>query len=323
VTAIAYHGTVNDLPSCDLAGKGPFARPSWFALLEQAGQRPLLAIVADERGAAVMPLVERPGRLDILTNWYAFTWSPLATPESPASLFDDLASQLDGHALTLSKLAGDDADRLEAAFRRAGWHVTRDLCDTNHYLPVAGRSYTQYLAARPGPLRTTLKRKARKVEVRLSRQFDAADWAAYEHIYANSWKPEEGDPALLRAFAQGESEAGHYLFGMAMAEGEPVAAQFWTVEQGTAYIHKLAHLESAQPLSAGTTLTAALMEQVIDRDHVTEVDFGTGNDGYKADWMEATRPRFRLTCLRPGNPHNWPGLARQVLRKLVSPRGAG
>nr|WP_283773481.1 GNAT family N-acetyltransferase [Altererythrobacter sp. KTW20L] len=311
------------MPSCDLAGKGPFVRPSWFALLERAGQRPLLATVADERGAIALPLVEKAGRLDILSNWYAFTWSPLATPAPPTSLYVDLASQLGGHAVTLSKLTEQDADRLEGAFRKAGWHVARDVCDTNHYLPVAGRSYAEYLAARPGPLRTTLKRKAKKVEVRLSRQFDAADWSAYEHIYANSWKPEEGDPALLRAFAQQESEAGHYLFGMATAGGEPVAAQFWTVEQGTAYIHKLAHLESAQPLSPGTTLTAALMEQVIDRDHVAEVDFGTGNDGYKADWMEATRPRFRLTCLRPGNPRNWPALAKQALRKLVSPIGAG
>ena len=47
----------------------------------------------------------------------------------------------------------------------------------------------------------------------------------------------------------------------ARAEGEAVAAQFWTVEDGTAYIHKLAHLESAKALSAGTTLSAALFEK--------------------------------------------------------------
>jgi CelD/BcsL family acetyltransferase involved in cellulose biosynthesis len=68
-----------------------------------------------------------------------------------------------------------------------------------------------------------------------------------------------------------------------------VAAQFWTVDGGTAWIHKLAHLDSAKPLSAGTTLSAALFAHVIDRDRVTWVDFGTGDDPYKRDWMEQVR----------------------------------
>ena len=30
-----------------------------------------------------------------------------------------------------------------------------------------------------------------------------------------------------------------------------------------------------------------------------------------------------LTCLRPGNPRNWPAIGKALLRKLVSPRSAG
>jgi hypothetical protein len=240
---------------------------------------------------------------------------------------DELAADLAHHTpcLVLDKLPDENgiASLLEQAFRDTDWFVLREAVDTNHYLPVAGRTFDEYLATRPGPLRTTLKRKAKKVELRLARTFDAADWATYEDIYRNSWKPEEGDPVLLRRFAEHESQAGHYLFGMALADGVPVAAQFWTVEDGVAYIHKLAHLESAQPLSPGTTLTAALMAEVIDRDRVTEVDFGTGNDGYKADWMEAVRPRYRLICLLPSNPRNWPAIAKAVIRKLVSHATAG
>ena len=97
-----------------------------------------------------------------------------------------------------------------------------------------------------------------------------------------------------------------------------VAAQFWTVDDGTAWIHKLAHLESAKPLSAGTTLTAALFEHVIERDRVEWVDFGTGDDPYKREWMEQVRPRYRLTCWRPSDPRNWPVIGKALLRKLVS-----
>ena len=327
MSKVSYHKSVNQLPSFGLSGKGPFGRLDWFAQLEAAGHEPFLAIGADDMAAICLPLARTEDGMKTLTNWYAFTWSPIASdvcyPELLNALAKDLATQVP--RVTLSKLASEDplAAQLETGFREAGWIVLKEESDTNHFLPVDGQSYAEYLATRPGKLRTTLKRKAKKVDVQIKRSFDADDWAAYEAIYAESWKPEEGEPAMLRAFAQAESKAGHYLFAIARAEGEPVAAQFWTVEDGTAYIHKLAHLESAQKISPGTTLTAALMEEVIDRDKVSEVDFGTGNDGYKRDWMEAKRPRYTLTCLRPSSPRNWPILVKQALRKLVSRRSAG
>jgi len=169
-------------------------------------------------------------------------------------------------------------------------------------------------------MRTTLKRKAKKVSVDIHDRFDAEAWAAYEAIYGESWKPEEGDPALLRLFAQAEGDAGRIRLGIARAEGEAVAAQFWTVENGTAYIHKLAHRESAKPLSAGTTLSAALFERVIDGDKVDLIDFGTGNDSYKADWMEVDRPRYRIDCLDPKQPRAWPALAKRALARTPHDR---
>lgn len=322
MTAITYHETVNDAQGPAFCARGPFARRDWFALLEQAGHRPIIAAAWDGRDLVSLALTRNGRTLEALTNWYAFTWTPSATNMVSAGPLEDLVRDLAGRAsrIELAKLPDEDgsATQLEHAFRRAGWLVRREQCDTNHYLPVNGRSFVQYLASRPGPLRTTLKRKGKKVEMRLSQAFDPADWAVFEDIYSRSWKPAEGEPALLRAFARREAALGHLRFGLALANGSPVAAQFWTVEGGKAYIHKLAHLPEAEPLSPGTTLTAALMEQVIDRDQVAEVDFGTGDDGYKADWMDAVRPRWRLTCLRAGSPRNWPELGKWAVRRLVS-----
>ncbi|OYX65161.1 MAG: GNAT family N-acetyltransferase [Sphingomonadales bacterium 32-64-17] len=305
------------------AEAGPFARPRWFALLEEAGKQPFLACASHGDKQVCLPLEQCEGRLVSLANWYAFTWSPLHTGASPdADLLRALAQDLSRRSrrVVLHKLTVEDgsAARLAQVFRRTGWIVLDERCDVNHVLAVNGRSYSEYLATRPGQLRTTLKRKGHKVEVALSQTFDPNDWAAYEDIYADSWKPEEGDPALLKRFAIEEAAAGRMRFGIARAEGHPVAAQFWTVEGGTAYIHKLAHRESAKPLSPGTTLSAALFAQVIDVDKVELVDFGTGDDGYKRDWMEQVRERRRLTCLRPGAPANWPELAKATARKLVS-----
>lgn len=327
MTAICYHDTVNDLQGLALSGKGPFARADWFTLLEKSGLQPVLPTISDGTQTLSLPLMKGPHGLETLSNWYAFTWQALSTDDASPALLEDLARSLatQSSRIDLAKLADEDgtATRLETAFCNAGWAVFREACDVNHILHVNGRSYADYLASRPGPLRTTLKRKAKKVEIRISHAFNARAWAAYEDIYKASWKPEEGDPELLREFAEGESAEGRYLFGMALAEGQPVAAQFWTVDTGTALIHKLAHLESAQKISPGTSLTAALFEEVIDRQKVKLVDFGTGNDSYKADWMELTRPRYKLTCLRRSDMRNWPLLSKLALRKLVSGPAAG
>jgi hypothetical protein len=328
VTATSYHASIKDVQAQPSSTHGPFARREWFALLEGRAGEPLHAMAQDASGAVILPLCRRGRRLESLINWYTFTWRPLATAyASLDGLTIALARDLRHQAshIVLDKVPDEDgsARQLERAFRRSGWVVAREPCDTNSYLAVGGRSYADYLAARPGTLRTTLKRKAKKVEVAILTSFDDDTWGAYEAIYAESWKPEEGDPALLRAFAEAEGAAGRIRLAVARHDDEAVAAQFWTVEGGTAYIHKLAHRESVKALSAGTTLTAALMERVIDADGVEFVDFGTGDDPYKRDWMEQARPRYRLRCWRKGDPRNWPAMAKHHLRALVSRGGRG
>ena len=320
-----YHDSVNVLQALSAKGAGsgtpaPFDRAEWFALLAETGLVPLIAMASDADTAAALALTEEKGRIAPLRNWYSFTWRELA-PEGAAGdrLLEAIARQLKtrGYRVTLEPVPGEDdsAVRLARAFRHAGWNVAVEPCDINHILPVRGRSFAEYWESRPGPLRTTLKRKAKKVEVEVITRFDAGVWADYEAIYAASWKPAEDQPAMLRAFAEAEGAAGRLRLGVARAEGIAVAAQCWTVENSIAYIHKLAHLESHKPLSAGTTLTAALFRHVMDIDRVDLVDFGTGDQGYKADWMEEVRPRFRIDCLDPAQPRSWPPLAKRLLRR--------
>ncbi|QIQ85951.1 GNAT family N-acetyltransferase [Erythrobacter sp.] len=320
------HDSVNALR--DLAGAhslpapSPFDRAEWYELLAATGLVPLIAIAGEADTRAALALTEKDGRIAPLRNWYSFTWRQLAPPgERGDRLLVEIARQLKakGHRVTLAPVPEEDgsASRLARAFRAAGWRVEVTVCDLNHVLHVRGRSFAEYWAGRPGRMRTTLKRKAKKVETRVLTHFDPDLWAHYERIYAESWKPEEDQPAMLRDFAQAEGAAGRLRFGMAWHEEEPVAAQCWTVEAGTAFIHKLAHLESHRHLSAGTTLTAALFEHVIDRDGVSTVDFGTGDQPYKADWMEEVRPRYQIDCLAMTRPRAWIDLARLAARRLT------
>ena len=312
--AVSYHDTVTKLQGLDLSASSPFDRLEWYALLEQ----PLFALAERSDDRVVVPLHRHATGLSSLTNWFSFTWRPIGkSQELIRELARDLRSRT--HRVTLSPLPDEDgtAEQLEQTFRDAGWFVLRDQCDENHVLPVAGRTFAEYWAGRPGKMRTTLKRKARKVDVDILTHFDETAWAAYKAIYSESWKPEEERADILEAFAAAEGAAGRIRLGIGRADGVPVAAQFWTVENGTAYIHKLAHIEAATPLSAGTTLSAALFEYVIDTDGVELVDFGTGSDAYKRDWMEQVRPRFRLTCLDWRQPRAWPAIAKAFVRHLA------
>lgn len=310
------------------AARAPFDRLDWWqGLVDHCGLSPLLAVSRRGDEAAVLALCGNGAGLEALANWYTFRFRPVLSPGADDDLVEALARDLSKRAprIVLTGVPDEDrsASRLAAAFRRAGWTVWQEPCDTNHVLDVQGRSYADYLAARPGPLRTTLKRKAGKVQAMVIDRFDPEAWSAFEDIYRASWKPDEGSPEFLRAFARAESEAGRLRFGMAFVGGAPVAAQFWTVEAGTAFIHKLAHRQDAVSNSPGTVLSAALFEHVIDRDRVGLVDFGTGDDAYKRDWMEAVRPRFRLTMLRPWAPANWPLMTRRALARLAGRRAHG
>jgi Protein involved in cellulose biosynthesis (CelD) len=329
VIKIEYHSDLKEVQSDGCLARllsdeiqcAPFDRLQWWQLLEEhCGMKPLLATSQLEDAAAVLPLADGAGHMSALSNWYTFRFRPILSDNvAPINaLARDLANR--AHRITLTGVPDEDwsASRLQTAFTKAGWMVLREPCDINHVLPLAGRTYEQYIASRPGQLRTTLKRKSGKVETEILTQFDDAVWQAYEDIYAESWKPDEGSPDFLRAFARQEGAAGRLRLGIARAGGDAIAAQMWTVEGRTAFIHKLAHREAAKPLSPGSVLTAALMRHVIDGDQVDLVDFGTGDDPYKRDWMETTRPRYRLDMFRASRPANWPALGRIGLRRLAA-----
>ncbi len=326
VIVISYHDTVNVLQGTIAAdatsAASPFARLTWFSLLEAAGIKPFVAMAKGDDVTVALALMRSGTKLQAMTNWYSFSWRPFAKNCGQSTvllqnIFQDIRQHT--HHLVLAPVPDEDgtATQLEAALKAAGWRVEREQSDHNYVLPVAGRTFAEYWASRPGKMRTTQKRKGKKVTVEILNRFDPQEWNAYEAIYAQSWKPAEGDPELLRQFARTEGDAGRIRFGIARHEGQTVAAQFWTVDNGTAYIHKLAHLEQHKSLSAGAVLTAALFEHVIDQDQVSLVDFGTGNDPYKRDWMELDRPRYRLECIDPSNPRAWPLLARRAAARVA------
>ncbi len=317
----------------------PFDRLEWWRLLEEeCGLKPMLVIAREGDDVAILPLQAGTGHLHALSNWYSFWVAPIYSEtgqvvpraiELMTAIMRDL--QRRAWRITLSPVREETFDTviLTKAFAAAGWVFWKDRCDVNVFdtrgwgtFDMEG-SYETFLASRPGKLRTTLERKQRKVETVVHQTVTDDIWDDYEDVYRNSWKPNETSFAFLRRFAQEEAAAGRLRLGIATSAGQPVAAQLWTVERGEAYIHKLAYREDAKPLSPGTTLTAALFRHVIDIDHVAGVDFGTGDDPYKRDWLGGVRHRYTLDAFDPLSPRAWPHIARRKLRRLAPGRSHG
>lgn len=224
-------------------------------------------------------------------------------------------------SLALSPVPDSDgsADLLLAALRTAGWVSFAREISVSWTAKVGGRSFADYWEARPGPLRSTVKRKLAKAdfETQIFTHFDADAWSAYEDVYRESWKPDEGLPEFLKELAIAEGNAGCLRLGLCRVDGVAVAAQFWTVENGVALIHKLAHRQSATELSPGTILSAAMFCHVIDEDAVETIDFGTGDDSYKADWMDTCAPLMRIEAYNPASVAGLLGAAKTWLSRLV------
>ncbi|MET0116120.1 MAG: GNAT family N-acetyltransferase [Sedimenticola sp.] len=196
---------------------------------------------------------------------------------------------------------------LEKNFSKFGWVLQKYRSFGNWYLPCKGMTFDQYISERPSQLKNTLQRKRRQFDrlpgsrLEIYTDLSEVEYAvsAFNNVYERSWKRPEPYPKFIDGLARLCSERGWLRLGIAWLEDKPIAAQLWIVSGKTASIYKLAYDEDYQRLSAGTILSAYLMEYVLDVDKVAEVDYLTGDDEYKSQWMSHRRERIGLMAINP------------------------
>lgn len=297
-----------------------FQRYEWFAATTEycsEGREPLVARArAGDASAWLFLFKTGAHRAEALTSWYSLAFDIVTQGESDGLITDLATSLSDMASLSLGPVA--DPEPIERAFRAQGWKIYRSIA-TQKWELATPASFDEYWAARPGKLRSTVKRKGKKanLDIKIHRSFDEQAWDDYREIYANSWKPEEGSWDFMQAFAEREGNAGTLRLGVAYQDGQAVAAQLWNVENGRATIHKLAYREDAKAYSPGSILGAAMFRDVIEQDHPKIIDYGTGDQPYKADWMDVRRPLYTLTLYNPRRPGAWLPLAKQWISGLV------
>lgn len=283
---------------------------------------------------AIVPLraerVRKGWQLSALSNFYTSLYDPILEAGLKSDQLVPLltAMERDFPRLASLKMAPMDPcshgyQTLIGAMHIKGWVQFEYFTFGNWYQAVES-DWAKYLSGRPGTLQNTIRRMGRKfaadkgvLEIITSPKDMPRAIAAYEQVYAASWKRTEAYPGFMPGLMRVYAEKGSLRMGIAWMDGQPVAAQVWIVSHGRAEIYKLAYDERFKHYSPGTLLSALLMERVIEKDKVIEVDYLIGDDAYKKTWMSQRRERWGLVAYNPRSAHGMAGLARESAWRLV------
>ena len=311
-----------------------FSRP-WFENLHQHApaqhQRLRLACVLDDQQVMAILLLEMRSEQHwyALSNLYSSLYTLLLTDDAQQEVVDCLAlglSRLPFASLRLEPIAEDDPQmhRFEQAIRALGIACHRRFRFYNWVHQTHGQTFADYLQARPARLRNTLARKQRKLAREYNytiRLFTDQDLQLalqdYDTVYQKSWKANELYGEFIQGLAYRLAEQGWLRLAILYINNQPVAAQFWFVVHGRASIFKLVYDQQWAHYSPGSILSRYLMAQVIDNEQVSEIDFLTGNDAYKQDWMSERRERYVLHCIKQTEPERGVARLRKWLRGFI------
>ena len=311
----------------------------WFANLARtvfpaSGAWQLHVLRRGGTALAALPMLVQPGgaarELRSLGNYYTTLYAPALHPDLRAEELAHVLSHLRRQSGPLRSLSFSPLDPaaattrcLQDALRLAGFLAFHYDSFGNWYLPVTG-SGADYLDSRPGEVRSTLRRMGKKFaaaggRIDVLQHATPADVDAFVRVYDSSWKQPEPYPGFMPGLIRLCSERGWLRLGMARLGAQTVAVQLWMVTPGKASIYKLAYDPAFKQFSPGSLLTAALMQHVIDHDHVREIDYLSGDDTYKQAWMSHRRQRVGIVAYNPRSFGGLWGATRQSLGRLVRP----
>jgi CelD/BcsL family acetyltransferase involved in cellulose biosynthesis len=328
---------------------------AWYANLAAtvvggSGEPCLYVLESGDQGQplALLAMQQRPGEpgvLRSLTANYSCEFAPIVDADAlrargvaPSLALTAIARAIGSERPAWSSVRVDYLPEDQAlyadlcgAFRAAGYAVGRYRNFGNWYEPIEAPTLDAYMVRRPSALRNTLKRKTRKLEQSGTSRFELVEnatrldggLAAYEKIYAASWKEPEAFPKFVPGLMRAMADEGWLRLGVLWVGNEPAAAQLWLVAEGRAVIYKLAYDPRFADLSVGSILTLRMMRHAIEVDGVREIDYGSGDDAYKKDWMSRRRERWGVAAFNPGSMRGLIGAARHGAgRALALLKGA-
>lgn len=309
-----------------------FSKP-WFENLIENGldedqSISLACVIENKRLVALLPLEPQGGNhYHSLKHLYTSLFTLLLAEHNKQEIVACMVKglkKLPVEFLQLDPVADDDANLklLQEMLQATGYTCERHFSFYNWLHRTEGQTFADYMAARPSRVRNTVDRKMRKLKrdhgynIRLFTDQNLHQGIVdYNSVYTSSWKAEEQYVDFIEGLADKLAQNSWLRLAVLYIGDVPAAAQFWFVANGKASIFKLVYDQFWKKYSPGTILTAYLIRRVIKVDQVDEIDFLTGNDAYKQEWMSLRRERYRLCCYTPAKPKN---LTNRIKHKFGS-----
>ena len=298
---------------------------TWYGLKNNNG-KPLLLMPLWQKPHAVCS----PVKLTSLSNYYTTLYEPLHCISDQDQLKQAInlvtesicTSNWDIIDLYPFNPTSDIYALLIEAFKKQKKHVTPYFMYANWFLLTENQAFADYYAARPGQLKNTIKRrnnklKQKQVEYRICTHPEDVESAIqlFQQTYNVSWKINEPYQDFIPGLAKTAANAGWLRLGLMFIDQKVAAAQIWLTLHDTAYIYKLCQDPNFDQYSPGSLLTTHLMEYAIDVDKVTKIDFLSGDDAYKKDWMSHRKERWGIQI---ANPKTIYGFQTTVINYLSS-----
>lgn len=218
----------------------------------------------------------------------------------------------------------DEYSVLKSVDLKKGFFVNEYYRFANWIHDSLGENFADYFNSIDSKTRNIAKRKRKQAERLFDVSIEIIDsvdgferlFADYKTVYEKSWKKKEVNINFIEGFCRYMASKGDLRLGVVFLDGDPVAAQIWFITNKKANIFKLAYDENYKKNSVGTILTTALMERVIDIDKVEVIDYLSGDDKYKKDWMKIRREAYGIEYYNKGS---FMGLLL-TLRHVLLPR---
>lgn len=284
-------------------------------------QKLLLACVVEgDSVLAILPILAKENKeWASFTHPYSSLFSILLADQQQSEIVNCLCKglkELEFEYLTLEPISSEDEklNKLQEAMETFGLRVYRNHKAHNWFLQVENnQNFAEYMAERPSKVRNTVLRKQRKLKRAYDYQIQLFTnnhienaLNKYHEIYSVSWKANEQYEDLVKDVVKQFANRAWPRLAILTVEDKPIAAQLWFVTEGKASIFRLVYDETWKDYSPGSILMAYLLEHVIDKDKVKEIDFLSGNDAYKKDWMSHRRERQTLVFVKNISEENKP-----------------
>lgn len=270
--------------------------------------------------------------LNSLSNYYSpivdiiVNKSHIDKSQAFNAIFDFLKnSSKNWDSLLLTPIKEDTKQVVSSSASLLGFSV--DCCPTtlNYFLPVTD-DYQGYFNGLSSRVRNTVTRQTKKLtklgswHIRMFTSENELDLALrqYHEIYNQSWKVKEPFPSFINGLVILAAKKNWLRLGILSINDEPVACQLWLVVNDNAYIYKLAYKKGFENYSPGTVLNNHMYKVTIDVDRVKSIDFLTGCDSYKKDWMDDSQVMYSIEVLNSGTLRGHFLHLKIFLSKLIS-----